>query len=312
MLALQKMLLVVRILESKPVNESHLSGVYPILLTPFDEDERVDVHSLQSLVDFELEAGVHGLGIALGSEVMKLTEAERAIVTRTVTDRVAGRVPVVVNTGGTSTVVTIHNSRQAVQNGADAVMIIPPSSEVGSDALIGFYQSVSGAVDVPIFIQDLTNPHIAAKTARDIAEACSHVQYVKVESHPTPIMVAEVMDLASDVLTVFGGGGGNFIIEELRRGSQGTMPGCSNPEAFVDLWHKYSEGDKAGAIEAFYRNIVPINRIAEQGWGAFHSVHKEILRQRGVIRTSVVRGPVRPLGKRMSRDLQLVIDELYG
>ena len=46
-----------------------MRGVYPILVTPFDEQERVDVDSLQNLVEFQLAAGVHGLGVALGSEV---------------------------------------------------------------------------------------------------------------------------------------------------------------------------------------------------------------------------------------------------
>lgn len=243
---------------------------------------------------------------------MKLTETERALVTRTVTDHVAGRVPVVVNTGGASTVITIHNSRQAQENGADAVMIICPSSDAGAEPLVAFYCEVGEAVDLPIFIQDLTNPHVSAAMAQRIAEACPNVRYIKVESHPTPAMVGEVTDRASDLLTVFGGAGGRFIIEELRRGSQGTMPGCSNPEAFVDLWEKYRIGNEAGAIEVFYRKIEPINRVAEQGWGAFHGVHKEILRQRGAIQTSIVRGPVRPLDAKLLLDLQLVFDELYG
>ena len=289
-----------------------VEGVFPILLTPFDTDERVDIDSLQSLVDFLLAAGVHGMGIALGSEVMMLTEAERVLVTRTVTERVAGRVPVVVNTGGASTVITVHNSRQAQDNGADAVMIIPPSSDVGAEGLVAYYEAVAEAVDLPIFIQDVSNAHVSAGTARRIAEACSQVRYIKVESHPTPVMVDEVVRTASEVLTVFGGAGGHFIIEELRRGSQGTMPGCSNPEAFVELWQRYRAGDERGAIEVFYRNIVPINRVAEQGWGAFYNVHKEILRQRGIIRTSVVRGPVHPIDPRMLADLQIVFDGLYG
>ncbi len=61
-----------------------LHGVVPILLTPFDAHGRIDAESLRNLVDFTIDAGVHGLGIALGSEVYKLTEAEREIVIKTV------------------------------------------------------------------------------------------------------------------------------------------------------------------------------------------------------------------------------------
>jgi 4-hydroxy-tetrahydrodipicolinate synthase len=294
------------------MKDKQLHGVYPILLTPFDEQERVDVDSLQNLVEFLIENGVDGMGIALGSEVMKLTEDERSLVTRTVTSQVRGRVPVVVNTGGPSTQITIFNSQVAQENGADAVMIIPPSTSVGPETLAAFYKAVGDVIDVPIFIQDLTNPHVSADTALRIAELCPKVRYIKVESHPTPVMVGEVMEKAADVLTVFGGGGGRFIIEELRRGSQGTMPGCSNPESFVQLWTEFRNGDEAAAVQTFYREIVPINRLAEQGWGAFHGVHKEILRQRGVIKTAVVRGPVRPLEETLLSDLQIVFDQMYG
>ena len=54
-----------------------MRGVYPILVTPFDERGRIDEESLRRLIDFNLDAGVHGLGIAMASEVLKLTDPER-------------------------------------------------------------------------------------------------------------------------------------------------------------------------------------------------------------------------------------------
>ena len=59
-----------------------MQGVFPILITPFDEAGRVDEESLRRLVEFNINAGVHGLGVALGSEIFKLSEAERDQVTR--------------------------------------------------------------------------------------------------------------------------------------------------------------------------------------------------------------------------------------
>ena len=54
-----------------------MHGVIPILVTPFTPDGTIDVEILRSVVEFNLNAGVHGLGIALASEVFKLSEAER-------------------------------------------------------------------------------------------------------------------------------------------------------------------------------------------------------------------------------------------
>src|SRR5207302_8227063 len=78
-------------------------GVFPILVTPFDDQSQVDEESLRRLVEFNIGAGVHGLGVALGSEVFRLSEAERRQVTRIVVDQVRGRVPIVINTGAQGT-----------------------------------------------------------------------------------------------------------------------------------------------------------------------------------------------------------------
>ena len=290
-----------------------MRGVYPILVTPYDERARVDVESLQSLVEFLIGAGVHGVGVALGSEVFRLTEKERLVVARTVVTQARGRAPVVINTGGGGTELAIHYSRLAREAGADALMLMPPTlMPAGSAEVREYYRAVSRAVPLPIFIQDTSSPHVPAALAREIAAESETVRYIKVESQPSPQMVEEAVRAGGELLTVFGGAGGNYLLEELRRGSQGTMPGCSNPEAFVQVWRLWEGGDLDGARQAFYRGILPINRLAAQGWGAFYHVHKEILRQRGVIRTAVVRGPVAPLDESTRRDLQAVIEQQYG
>ena len=101
-----------------------MRGVYPILVTPFDEEYQIDEDSLRNLVEFNLAAGVHGLGIALGSEIFKFSESEREQLTQIVVDQVSGRVPVVVNSGASGTDLALHYSRMAEANGADAIMLI--------------------------------------------------------------------------------------------------------------------------------------------------------------------------------------------
>ena len=289
-----------------------MRGVYPILVTPFDKGDRVDVESLQRLVDFQVDAGVHGLGVALGSEVFKFTEDERRLVAGTVVRQVAGRIPVVINTGSESTSQTIAYSRMAEEDGADALMIMPPTVMAPrEEGIVEYYSAISAAVGIPIFVQDTSRVHVSANAARRLAQETDHVKYIKVESLPTTEMVQETVQKAGDTITVFGGAGGNYFIEEMRRGSVGTMPGCSNPEAFVKVWNLYWAGDEVGARDVFYRRILPINRISVQSWGAFYHVHKEILRRRGAIGTNTVRGPVVPLDEVTRRELDAVIDELY-
>ena len=291
-----------------------MQGVYPILIMPFDEASRIDVESLQSLVDFVIAGGVHGVGVALGSEVFKLTEAERVLVTRTVVDQAAGRVPVVINTGGNATEPALHYSRLAEENGADALMLMPPSfMPGGGEQMREYFKAVSDGVNIPIFVQDTSGAHVSADLAVKMAEESEHVRYIKVESLPTPVMVHDTVQKAGDILTVFGGAGGNYFIEEMRRGSVGTMPFCTQPEEFVGVWDRFQAGDEKGAVELFYRRILPVNRLGGLGRaGAFYHVNKEILRQRGVIRTAKVRGPIAPLDDLVLGEVQAVIDALYS
>jgi 4-hydroxy-tetrahydrodipicolinate synthase len=293
-------------------NRPNMRGVFPILITPFDERSRIDEDSLRALVEFNIQAGVHGLGVALGSEIFKLSEAERDQVTRIVVDQARGRVPVVINTGAPGTDLAVLYSRSAQANGADALMILPPSFMPPSAGEVrDYFRTISDAVSIPIFLQDTASSPIPAELARELAACCEHVRYIKVESLPVAAKVGDAVALAGNDLVVFGGAGGSYFIEEMRRGSQGTMPFCSQPEAFVEVWNLFQAGDERAARAVFDRLIAPVNRVAAQGAGTFYHVHKTLLRHRGVIRTNTVRSPAPPVDIVTQRELQVLLDELY-
>ena len=290
-----------------------MQGVFPILVTPFDEKSRIDEDSLRSLVEFNLSAGVHGLGIALGSEIFKLSEAEREQVTRIVVEQVNGRVPVVVNSGASGTQLAVHYSQAAEANGANALMLMPPTfMPIGPQEMVEYYQSVSNAVNIPIFIQDTSAAPVPGRLALQIAETCSNVGYIKVESMPITSKVADAVTTAGDKLVVFGGASGNYFVEEMRRGSRGTMPFPSQPEAFVEVWKLFHQGGEQAALEVFTQRILPVNRLVEQSTGIFYTVHKEILRRRGVITSSKVRHPAPPLDEQTLMELHKLIERLYA
>ena len=289
-----------------------MHGVVPILVTPFDDDDRIDETSLRYLVEFNIAAGVHGLGVALGSEIFKLSEPEREQVTRAVVDQVRGRVPVVVNTGAAGTSLAVYYSQMAAVNGADALMVIPPSfMPASADEVREYYRAISEAVTLPIFIQDTPAAPVSPDLARRIAEESPTARYIKVETPPVTSKVAAMVAAAGDTLTVFGGAGGSYFIEEIRRGSRGTMPFCSQPEAFVEVWNLCQSGNTDAARVVFDRAIAPVTRITGQGNGIFYHVHKEILRRRGVIRTTKVRSPAPAVDELTRQELQSVIDALY-
>ncbi|GJM33596.1 MAG: dihydrodipicolinate synthase family protein [Saprospiraceae bacterium] len=71
-------------------------GLWPVMLTPFQEDNTLDLRGLAQLTEFYIATGADGLfANCLSSEMFQLTSEERIQVTKTVVDTVAGRIPVV-------------------------------------------------------------------------------------------------------------------------------------------------------------------------------------------------------------------------
>src|SRR5699024_11262016 len=72
------------------------NGVYPVMLTPFTEDNKVNYKSLGRLVDWYIEKGVAGLfADCQSSEMFFLSLEERVEIVRFVKQHAAGSVSVV-------------------------------------------------------------------------------------------------------------------------------------------------------------------------------------------------------------------------
>ncbi len=271
---------------------STITGVVPILITPFDSQGRIDVDSLQNLIDFNINSGVHGIGIANGSEIFKLNESERKLVTKIVVDHVAGRVPVIINTGAHGTALAIQYSKLAQEQGADGLMIIPPHFfPVGTKQVADYYEAIDSEITIPIFLQDIPQSPISPSLALELAKKCKNISYIKVETSPIATKVFQMVDATKDELTIFGGAGGSYFIEEMRRGAKGTMPFCSQPKEFVEVWNLFQNGDEEEAINIFNKFIVPMSRLEIQTNDLCYHLHKQFLVKLGVIKTSHVCGP---------------------
>lgn len=287
-----------------------MRGIFPILVTPFDEQDRVDEESLRSVVDYTIGAGVHGVGVALGSEIYKLTDAEREQVVRIVIEQVAGRVPVVINTGAQATYPAVLQSQQAEAQGATAVMVSPPTLGGTESEIRSYFKAISNAISIPIFVQDTSNTPVSAGTLKRISEESEHVRYAKIESVHQPRKVDDAVRQCGQTVTIFGGAGGQYLLEELRRGSVGTMPWPDLPHAFVRVWDLYQAGDHDRARAVMDREIAPVTRVSAGGLRVGHTVHKEILLRKGVIRCARVRGPADPLDEHTARELDEICEKL--
>ena len=187
---------------------------------------------------------------------------------------------------------------RAEELGADALMIRPTSyiPTVASEH-IEFFVRIAESVGIPIFLQDQSTAAVPPAMAVACAKRHENLCYIKVETPPTIPRMAEAQSLVSDGtnLILFGGMGGAFYIEELRRGSVGTMPGSTLPDRFVEMWDLWQSGDETAAVEAFDRYASIIRTLA-QGQGLANWIYKHIMWRRGVFsKDEYTRaGPVAP------------------
>ena len=290
-----------------------MRGVFPILSMPFDDEGRIDFDDLRAEVEWAIGHGVHGLGVAVASEIFKLSESERDEVTRAVVGQANGRAKIVINTGEQGTDLAIHYSRKAQELGADALMIRPPTFiPVPDEEVAEYFRRIAEAVDIPIFMQDQGSGPVGPALAVRCARLHENLCYIKVEAPPTVPRVAQAAALRGDSgLILFGGAGGEFVLEEFRRGSVGSMPGCTLPDVFVRLWDQWQDGRQDEAEAEFHRYSVLFRTLA-QGLGMAGWLYKEILVQRGVFKPSSahVRHPGMKPDETAFKELHGLLDEL--
>ncbi|HMR19779.1 MAG TPA: dihydrodipicolinate synthase family protein, partial [Sphingobacterium sp.] len=137
---------------------SPLKGVYPILGTCFQDDERIDYESQERLIDFCIENGQHGLvTLANASEGHLMSDEEKKELLSFVIRKVNGRIPVVVTVNHPSSSCAAAMARFAEAEGASAVMCMPPFFgrwRSGLGEIEAYFKTIDDAVNIPMILQD--------------------------------------------------------------------------------------------------------------------------------------------------------------
>lgn len=270
-----------------------ITGIFNIMATPFAADESLDLASLRNLVEFQLDKGAYGLTIlgVLG-EAAKMSVDERRQVVDTVIATVAGRVPVVVGTSHEQIETCIELSKAAFAAGAAGVMIAPPRMEKPTDeAIIALYSQIAAQIHQPIVVQDfppvngvIMSPDMLAKLAEQIPNA----RTLKLEDPPLMEKIGAIR-ARTDKFEIFGGLGGMFLLEELKRGASGTMTGFAFTEILVAVYKAFREDRLVDAAYIFDRYL-PLIRYENQPVVNL-TIRKELLYRRGAIAHPTPRQP---------------------
>ncbi len=295
------------------MSDLHFTGVFPILVTPFTDDEHIDLASFERVVDFMAQLGVDGVTIlgVLG-ESNRLIDAEREALIQTAVAASDGRIPIVVGTSHPGTHATLRLSKRAEELGASAVMITPSKENVPNAArILEYFQRVAAGLTIPIVAQDhpaSTGVHMSSDLILRLVEAIPHISCIKQEAVPTPPKTRALLAGFSPTRrpTILTGLGALYGRYDLESGADGFMTGFAFPEVLQALVAARNAGDDK-RLGALYKRFLPLI-VFEQQPGV--AVRKEIFRLRVLLQSNCVRHPGLSIDRQTADHLQRLLNSL--
>lgn len=290
------------------------TGVYPILATPFHDDESLDLESFDRLVRFMADAKVDGITIlgVLG-EANRMLDREREALIRAAVAAAGGRMPIIVGASHSGSRAALGLSQMAQDLGADAVMLTPHAEPVpGDDKVLAYYRTVSEGVRIPVVLQDhpaSSGVHMSVALMLRIVNELPGIAAIKEEAVPTPPKIRALRESMSREVPILTGLGALYGQFDLEAGCSGFNTGFAFPEALTAMVAAARAGDWA-RVRQVYQRFLPLI-VFEQQPGV--AVRKEILKMRGLIQSSRARHPGASIQPAVAKQLaELVAATLPG
>ncbi|PTB22353.1 dihydrodipicolinate synthase family protein [Trinickia symbiotica] len=289
-------------------NPPRFQGIFPVAPTTFHPSGELDLEGQKRCMDFMIDSGADGICILANfSEQFALSDDERDLLTRTVLEHVAGRVPVIVTTTHYSSAVCAARSRRARELGAAMLMVMPPyhgaTFRVPEAGIYEFFAALSDAVDIPIMIQDAPaagTPMSAAFLAR-MAREIEHVAYFKIETAGAATKLRELIRLGGEAVEgPWDGEEGITLLPDLDAGATGSMTGGAYADGIRPIIEAHRSGDREKAF-ALYQRWLPLINYENRQSGILSA--KVLMKEGGVIACDAPRHPMPPLPPEMRAGL---------
>lgn len=290
-----------------------LTGILPVLPTPFQENGEIDLAAMSPLVDFAIEAGVSGLVFpGFASEVEHLTSHERSQLLAAIVQASAGRAPVIAGASADTVQQAIDHGEKARELGINWLMIQPPR-QLGaqSEDIIAFFSAVTLALpNARVILQNAPAPRgsdLSPATILEIVRAVPHIAYVKEETLPAGPAISQILTKKPDsLLGVIGGGGARYILDEYRRGACAAMPAIEIAAEHVQLDRAWRAGNLAKARDIYIRTLPLLTLQAVYRM----RLTKHVMMRRGILDNALVRAPTAELDAISTADIDANLVEL--
>lgn len=261
------------------------TGMATAIVTPMHTDGSIDYEALDRFVEFQIGSGINGL-VVMGTTGENATiepEDQKKVIAYTV-EKVAGRVPVIAGTGTNNTEHVLHNTRNACQVGADAILVVTPYyNKATQNGLVTHFTAVADESTLPVILYNVpsrTGCNLLPKTVAKLSEH-PNIAAIK-EATGSLAQMIEIMHLCGDKIDVYSGEDG-LTVPMMAMGAKGTISVLSNvaPRQSVAMTDACLRGDYAAAakmqcdllplINALFSEVNPIPAkaaTAAMGFGA--------------------------------------------
>lgn len=236
-------------------------GIFPALLTPFNEKEELDLNMFEKNLAAQVEAGVHGIiiGGSLG-EASTIADKEKEELVEFSVEYLNEKIPVILNIAESTTKDAIQQTANAKKWGADGIMLLPPMRYKTDDReTITYFKTIAKSTDLPIMIYN--NPHDYKTDTRpdmfDQLIECENITALK-ESSRDVTNLTRMKNRFGDRLKILCGVD-TLAMEELCLGADGWVAGLV--DAFPGETVAIYKLVKAGKIEEaakIYRWFMPL------------------------------------------------------
>lgn len=232
-----------------------IKGIITAMVTPFDENQKINETAARQLVDKLISQGVHGLFIlGTNGEFHVLSDDEKVEFAKIVIDQAAHRVPVYVGAGACGTQETIKLAQRMEAVGADALSVISPYFIAPTQQeLADHYRKVAEAVNIPIIMYNIpknTGINIEPETVKSLI-GVKNIAGIKDSSGNMENMQGYInAGKGSDFVVLVGSD--SKILPALKIGAAGAIAGTSNviAELDVSIYENYLKGNLEAAEQA--------------------------------------------------------------
>jgi len=293
------------------------SGTFAIAPTPFHEDGRIDMASLDSMTDFYFQVGCTGITVlGIMGEAPKLDAQEGFDVATRMIKRANGA-PIIVGVSAPGFAAMRSLARSVMDAGAAGVMIAPTPSLRTDDQIVGYFRQAVEAIgaDIPWVLQDypLTlTVQMTPAVIRRIIQDNPSCQMLKHEDWPGLEKISALRGFQKDgsmrEISILTGNGALFLDFEMERGADGAMTGYAFPDMLVDVVRLSKEGRRDAAHDLFDAHLPLLRYEQQQGVGL--AVRKYVMMRRGVLACDAQRKPGSSLSSTAKAEVDYLLTRL--